>query len=181
MLGCRNTDLTVRRMPCSSARPLHRLAFLVGCLLLLILPAGCVDAPRDTPSVSVAEALAFESVGRGQQAQLDTTQIAIRDAAAWAAYQDSLRPLVPFGPVDFPREMVLLAAVPTPSGGYSIHFEAIEKTDEGLTAHYRLSIPADDCIPTMGTAVPFEAVRLAHVDAPVRFEHETEAYRCTQR
>ncbi len=159
----------------------HRLPALAAALLLLIPAVGCLDGPPDTSSVSVAEALAFEVIGRGQQARLDTSEIALRDAAAWTAYQDSLRPLQPFEPVNFSQEMVLLAAVPVPSGGYSVHFEAVEKNDDGLTAHYRLSIPADDCIATMGAGVAFEAVRLARTDGPVRFEHETEAYRCTER
>ena len=167
-------------MPYVSKNPLHRLPVLFSSLLLTALLAGCFGGPQEDTEVSVATALAFEPIGRGQQARIDTTERAIRDAATWAAVQDSLRPLRPFKAVNFDQEMVLLAALPVPTGGYSVRFEVIERTDEGITIRYRLSIPADDCRATMGQAVAFQAVRLAHTDAPLHFIREEEAYRCTE-
>ncbi|MDX1545339.1 MAG: hypothetical protein R3247_00035 [Rhodothermales bacterium] len=154
--------------------------FLPLLLAALTLP-GCLPE-ADVPEVTLAEAFAFEVVGRGLRASLDTTEVAIRDAATWAAYRDSLRPLQPFDSVDFAQEMVLLAAVPVPSGGYSIEFETVERAGgDSLTAAYILSTPGYDCIPTMGGAVVFQAVRMARIPAPVHFTHQTEAYRCTER
>ncbi len=167
-------------MPHLSKSPLHRLSVLFSSLLLTVLLAGCFGGPQEDTEVSIGEALAFEPIGRGQQARLDTTERAIRDAATWAAYQDSLRPLRPFKEVNFDQEMVLLAALPVPTGGYSVRFEVIERTEEGVTIRYRLSIPADDCRATMGQGVVFQAVRLAHTAAPLLFIREEEAYRCTE-
>jgi hypothetical protein len=160
-------------------RPLHRLSPLFGSLVLTALLAGCLGTPQEDTEVSIAQALAFEPIGRGQQGRLDTTERAIRDAATWAVYQDSLRPLRPFQEVNFDQEMVLLAAVPVSTGGYSVRFEIIERTDDGVTIRYLLSIPADDCRTTMGQGVVFEAVRLAHIDAPLHFIRDEEPYRCT--
>ena len=167
-------------MPYVSKSPLHRLSVLFSSLLLTMLLAGCFGAPEQETEVSIAEALAFEPMGRGQQARIDTTERAFRDAASWTAMQDSLRPLRPFTDVNFDQEMVLLAAVPVPTGGYSVRFEVIERTDEGVSIRYRLSVPGNDCRTTMGEGVVFQAVRLAHTDAPLQFIREEEPYRCTE-
>ena len=167
-------------MPEHSKSPLHRLSVLLSSLLLTALLAGCFgDAEEDT-EVSIVEALAFEPIGRGVQARIDTTERAIRDAAAWAAVQDSLRPLRPFEEVNFDQEMILLAAVPVSTGGYSIRFEVVERTDEGVTVRYRLSVPGNDCRTTMGQGVAFQAVRMAHTEGPLHFIREEEPYRCTE-
>jgi hypothetical protein len=161
--------------------PLHRLAWLFGSLLV-VLVAGCqLPGERET-EVTLTEALAFEPIGRGQSASIDTTTaLAIRDAATWAAYQDSLRPAQPFAEVNFEQEMVVLAAVPVPTGGYSVMFETVERSEDGLTAHYILSEPGYDCMTTMGLAVPFQAIRVAQTTDTLRFEQSTEAYRCTEK
>lgn len=156
---------------------------LLGVLavLLVILPIlpGC-QPEEEPPTVTLAEAFAFEPLGRGNRARLDTAEVVIREAATWAAYQDSLRPLQPFGTVNFAQEMVLLAAVPVPSGGYSVLFETVEKIEDGLTATYVLSVPGPDCRATMGTAVVFQAVRVARFEGAVRFVREADPYRCTE-
>jgi len=155
-------------------------AIRLGALLLTALLAGCLDVPEAGTEVSVTEALAFEPIGRGMQARLDTTMIAIRDAATWTAYQDSLHPLQPFKAVDFEREMVLLVALPVPSGGYDVRFQIVEKTDIGLAAGYLLFTPGDDCRVTVGASVVFQAVRLARTDEVPHFTGDREAYRCTE-
>lgn len=147
--------------------------------LVVLLLAGC--QPEETPpTVTLTEAFAFEPLGRGNQARLDTAEVVLREAATWAAYQDSLRPLQPFETVDFSQEMVLLAAVPVPTGGYSVLFETVEKIADSLAVTYVLSVPGNDCITTMGASVVFQAVRVARSDAPVHFIREAEPYRCTE-
>ena len=162
----------------ASLSTLHRPLFRF--LLLTVFLAGCFGTPQQETEVSIAEALAFEPLGRGQRAQLDTTELAIRDAATWAAYQDSLRPLRPFKEANFDQEMVLLVALPVPTGGYDVRVEVIERTEEGVTVRYRLFTPADDCRVTVGQGVVFQAVRLAHTAAPLHFIREEEAFRCTE-
>lgn len=163
--------------------PLAGLHLLFLSVLLVLLP-GCLEQPLERETeVTLAEALAFEPIGRGQRAALDTlraTEVAIRSAEDWVVYQDSLRPLQPFESVDFGQEMVLLAAVPVPSGGYSIAFETVEKESDSLLVHYILSTPAYDCLTASSPTITFQAVRVARVDTPIRFEQEQEAYRCTE-
>ena len=149
-------------------------------LIVLTLLAGC-RPDEETTEVTLTEAFAFEVIGRGLRAALDTTEIAIRDATTWAAYQDSLRPLQPFDSVDFAQEMVLLAAVPVPSGGYSVEFETVERINDSLHVFYHLSTPDADCITPMGEAVVFQAVRVANAQAPLRFTRAREPYRCTEK
>ena len=161
--------------------PFYRPVWLAGLLLTLLL-AGCQLPEERETEVTLTEALAFEPIGRGQTASLDTTTtIAIRDETTWAAYQDSIRPAQPFSKVNFEQEMVILVAVATTSGGYSIAFESVDKGTDGLIAYYTLSEPGYDCMTTMATAFPFQAIRLAKTAGPVRFEQATESYRCTER
>ncbi len=157
----------------------HRLFPLGGFLLLGMLWAGCLGTADETTEVTIAEALAFEPMGRGRQAEIDTTEIIIRDLATWTAYQDSLRPLMPFKDVNFEQEMVLLAALPVPSGGYDLRFDIVEQTEDGLTARYRLFTPDTDCRVTMGAGVAFQVIRLAQKEGPLHFERELETLNCT--
>ena len=158
-------------------RPLF--ALLVAALICSSL-AGCLEEPLPETEVTVTEALAFEPLGRGRQARIDTTERAILDANTWKSYQDSLRPLMPFATADFELEMVLLAALPVPTGGYDLRFDVIEDTGEELLARYRLYTPGLDCRPLMGGSVAFHAVRLGRKDMPVRFAREVERVNCTE-
>lgn len=158
--------------------PRHLLA-LGSTLLTLLAVTGCFNPPAEETEVSIAEALAFEPIGWGLQARLDTTEIVIRDSTTWVTYQDSLRPLRPFRKINFQQEMVLLAALPVPTGGYSIRFQVVEKHADSLAARYLVSIPDDDCLTTMGASVVFQAVRMAKMDNPLSFVREQEADRCT--
>lgn len=150
-------------------------------LLLLALLAGCVEAPA-VPEEPDSEPLYFEPIGLGQTALLaDTTELLIRDAARWAAYQDSLRPLAAFKPVDFEQAMVLLVAVPVATGGYSVQVETVELLADEVIVRYMLTEPDDDCIPMMSQAVPFQAVLVRRAPGRVRFERQTELFRCEMR
>lgn len=160
--------------------PLYRLLILAGSLLLLCTATGCGGTQSENTEVTIAEALAFETIGWGYQGRVDTTEIAVRDSSTWAAYQDSLRPLRPFQKVNFDQEMVLLAALPVTSGGYNIRFQVVEKTADSLRAHYLLSTPGYDCITTMSASVVFQAVRTVRNDSPVHFIREEETDRCTE-
>lgn len=148
--------------------------------LLVLLPfAGCGSTPETPPPQPPPEPITFRLVGQGQQARLGATELRIQDADTWRLYADSLRPVQPFDSVNFEEDMILLAAVPEPEAGHSVVFESIVQTPEGLTARYVVSEPADDCPTTPVATVPFQVIRLPRTDGPVRFEHETEPYRCT--
>ena len=122
----------------------------------------------------------FESLGRGQRAAFaDPAEAVIRDAETWARYQDLLRPVQPFEPVDFAQAMILLAAVPTSSGGYLVEFESVEALGDTITATYVLTGPGRDCLAVPAPSVPYEVVLTRPDDRPVRFERNTDTYPCS--
>jgi hypothetical protein len=152
----------------------------IACCLLALFAFACSDAPE--PAAEPApppDTLAFALLGQGQFARLDTTERVVRDAAAWQALRDSLRPAVPFDSVDFTEEMLLLVAVPAPGGGYTIEFQRIEQAEEGWQARYILAEPGADCLTAQAQAVPFQVVRLPRTDTPIHFDRRHELYRCT--
>lgn len=156
----------------------HRSGFVL-CSLLLVLLTGCAeptDLPLDEPT---SEVLYFEPIGFGSRAQFaDTTEVVIRDSTTWVAYQDSLTSTGTFRPVDFDQTVVLLAAVPAPTGGYTIEFETAELARDTLFAHYLINVPGADCITAMGLTTPFQAILARRTEAPVRFVRRAEEYSC---
>ena len=105
--------------------------------LAILLCAGCLPGPE--PDLTVEgepELVHFVSVGHGRQASVDTTTLrVIAHASEWEAYQDSLRPLMPFHAVDFDLEMVLLAAVSVITSGHDLRFELVEVLNDTVTCH----------------------------------------------
>ncbi|ARA93414.1 hypothetical protein AWN76_009780 [Rhodothermaceae bacterium RA] len=152
---------------------------LCSLLFLGVLALGCEDPPPPPEDDPAGEVLYFEPIGFGTRARLrDTTEVVIRDSTTWAAYRDSLTATGPFRPVDFSQAVVLLAAVPAPSGGHLVEFEAVELVGDTLVAQYVLSVPGADCITAMGLTTPFQAVLARRTEAPARFVRRTEAYSC---
>lgn len=151
------------------------------CSLVLVLLTGCAGTPEPAPddAMPAAEVLYFEPIGQGIQARLaDTTAVAIRDSLQWAAYQDSLNPIAPFTPVDFDQALVLVAAMPARTGGFSIEFETVELIADTVVASYVVNEPGDDCLTAMGLTTPFQAILVRRTDHPVRFDHRTASYSC---
>lgn len=146
---------------------------------LALLPAACGQQRGPETEVTVTEAVAFAPLGRGAQALVGTTERAILDADTWDAFADSLRPLFPFDSVSFDREMVLVAALQVPHGGYDLRFELVEQTGDTLRAAYRVYVPGEDCRSTVGPGAVFHAVRLGRSGAIVEFARESEAIDCT--
>ncbi len=160
---------------------MKRLGFLLGSIFLLGILAGCeADHTPEFTEEDLAELISYASLGRGLQASLDTsvTHI-IREPEIWTAYTDSLQPLIPFTPVDFELETVLLAAVEVNSGGYDVRFELVESLRDTVVATYRLFSPGEDCRPAFAPGFPFEAIRIPRTTAPVRFVQIAEAADCT--
>lgn len=146
---------------------------------LALLFAACGQQRGREPEVTVTEAVAFAPLGRGAQALVGTTERAILDADTWSAYADSLRPLFPFDSVSFDREMVLVAALQVPHGGYDLRFELVEQTGDTLLAAYRVYVPGEDCRSTVGPGAVFHAIRLGRSGARIEFAREDEMIDCT--
>ncbi len=151
----------------------------IGSVLLLI-SAGCMGPEAHETEIETHPSLPFAEVGRGRNAMVDTVHRVITSREEWTTLQDSLRPLVPFMPVDFELEMVLVAALPVQSGGYDLRFEEVEDLGDTIVARYRLYTPGQDCRHTMGAGNVFQVVRLARTTRLVTFEDTEEALDCTE-
>ena len=151
-----------------------------SCLVLLFCGAGCMDFQEPAPAIEAYALLPFSEIGRGRQALVDTVHRTILTSAEWVAFQDSLRPLIPFAPVDFSLEMVVVAAIPVPGGGYDLRFEEFQNVGETILARYRLYVPGSDCRPTVGDGNTFQAVRVAHSSKAMTFERIEESLDCTE-
>ena len=152
---------------------------LLLCLAFLLL-TGCADEPEVV--IEETMLLYFEPIGMGQSASLaDTvaTEVIVRDSLTWVAYQDSLRPLAAFKPVDFSQAMVVMVAREVESGGYSVEVEEVETANGEIQINYLLTVPSPDCITVMADASPFQAVLVRRAEGTPRFAHRTELYRCT--
>ena len=78
--------------------------------------------------------------------------------------------------VDFSHDMVVaLFMGERPTGGYAIEITRIERTDHGLSVHYRTSRPDPSAIQTQALTQPFHLVTVPRVDDPVTFVAETPA------
>jgi hypothetical protein len=159
--------------------PLWRV--LAVCCGLPFMLAACGPG-QDPDAISPSTAVYFEALMRGQSASFaDTVEVVVRDAGSWDAMLGRLETLLPMPQVDFSEGMVLLVAVPTPTGGTSIQFESVEDDGQTWIATYTIGMPARDCRAIEGVAVPFQAVVVPQSDRPVRFEHSIEPYPCTMK
>lgn len=154
-----------------------------GWAIGLLLVAGCYAASDQEPeTTSWPEMLQFASIGWGHHAPLDSNRVTARiitTGAEWAAYQDSLQPLLPFHPVDFSTQMVILVATPVPTYGYALRIQLVESFEDTTTVTYRLFMPAEDCRVADLPGNAFDVVRLNRNAQPVRFVEETEALKCS--
>jgi hypothetical protein len=75
--------------------------------------------------------------------------------------------------------MVMVMALPQEIGGFGVETVAVELTTDEVVVEYVVTKPASDCIPVVGTSLPFEVVAVRRADGPVRFERRVESYRCT--
>ena len=170
-------------MQAAQKSPLHLSLGMLCSILIILSWTGCTADEEVVPvfEEEVGEALYFERIGLGHTALFtERTERVVRTPEAWAVAQDSLIELGPFKDVDFEQTMVLFAAVPVETGGYSIQFETIELVNDEIIATYMLTEPDEDCIPTttLTQAMPFQAVLVRRADAPVRFVQETELFTC---
>ncbi len=147
-------------------------------IMAALTGAGCAE--RAEVIVEETELLPYESIGVGANARLsDTTEVLLYTPEAWDAYREKLQSVGPFRPVDFTQEMVVLVAVPVPSGGYSVEIGSVEKKADGIEVDYILYEPRNDCITVEGVAVPYQAVKARRAEGAVRFVRHTEPFPCT--
>lgn len=152
-------------------------------------PAGAPASAPESPSTptdpsgspSTSEPVPFETVAEGSVPAAGGPQVreVIRDEAAWGAAWAGLSRGVGTDPppVDFGKDMVILAAMETQSCVSKVTIRGITRSSEGLVVDLLEEPPAPSCI-CITTSRPYHAVRLARTDAPVRFEAELGRTEC---
>lgn len=144
---------------------------------------GCA-APEPPPPPPPVEVLDFTVVGQGQYADLDTLALAteqvVREQAVWDSLAAALRPSQPFRTVTLDGDVLLLAAVPARGTGYSVGFEDVAQVGDEVVARYVVTTPGEDCPSSPLFVMPFQVIRIAQPDAPIRFDAVREPYPCTR-
>jgi len=106
----------------------------------------------------------------------DQVRAAVRDAAAWQRVWDDLTGgsgrTAEAPAVDFEREMVLAAAMPTQGCISRVTLRGVAEEDGGLVVDLLEQPPAAHIVCVVAER-PFHAVRLARHEGPVRWEVET--------
>lgn len=148
-------------------------------LALLLALAACNGSSRPGRGLSGEPGpVAFETVIQrsipGQSG--GEVREAARDAAAWASLWSRLREgadgtLLPEQPpaVDFSREMVIAAAMPTQGCVSRVTIQAISRRSGELVVDLLEAPPAPNCVCVVSER-PLHVVRLPQSPDPVRFE-----------
>lgn len=116
----------------------------------------------------------------------DSLRGVVRDSLAWTDLWQRIqqpffpRPAVP--PVDFAREMVVVAALgQRPTGGYDIMIEGAERTADGMVVDLRVTSPASGCPVEAAMTQPVDLGRVPVSDGPVRFRERRVVIACDTR
>ena len=107
----------------------------------------------------------------------------VRDDALWAATWTAIwsrhdpQPALP--PVDFDREMVVVAALgERSSGAHAILLDSATVHGGTLVVHLRTIAPGPRCFVTAALTQAVDAARLARHDGPVEFRERAEVRDC---
>ena len=82
-------------------------------------------------------------------------------------------------PVDFGRELVVVAAMGSRStGGYSIRVEEVRAYADHVTVHVVETSPSRSCITTQAFTAPAEAVKIPRTSLEIRFRTTQRVHEC---
>ena len=117
---------------------------------------------------------------------VDSVRVVVRDSANWRALWTRInRPFIPapdLPPIDFSREMVVVAGLgKRPSGGYDIVIESVEQDSSGIEVALRRASPAPGCpVPAVMTQ-PLDVARIPASVLRVRFRERSVVVPCSTR
>lgn len=113
----------------------------------------------------------------------DSTSVVVRDSAAWRQLWTELtRPFVPpppLPPIDFAREMVVVAALGSrPTAGYDIVIEGAARDSAGLEVAVRRISPGAGCPVLAVVTQPVDLARVPTLAVETRFRERTVVTPC---
>lgn len=114
----------------------------------------------------------------------DSTRLVVRDSSAWRQLWIALnRPFVPappLPPIDFAREMIIVAALGArPTGGYDIVIESAVRDSGGVEVDVRRSTPAAGCPVSAVVTQPVDLVRVPVAPELPNFRERTVITPCS--
>jgi hypothetical protein len=148
--------------------------------------AACSQAaaPRDSGAAVDVTRLRPEPYSLTYFSGLDEPQrTVVRDEvawrAAWAAIWRRHSPEPPLPPVDFEREMLVIAALGSrPSTGYGILVDSAFAEGEGLLVQIRTVAPGVRCGTGGALTQPVDVARVPRTDGAVRFRDQPQVHEC---
>jgi hypothetical protein len=142
---------------------------------LLLLLASC------TACAALAVTVPFSTLAKGLASGVDQpAQIVVRSqndwAALWSRHMGTQTAPPPPPSVDFSRDMVAaLFMGERPTGGFAIEVTRIERTDGGLSIHYRNRRPNPADMHAQALTQPFHLIKVPRIDGPITFVLESAA------
>jgi hypothetical protein len=113
----------------------------------------------------------------------DRREVVVRDAATWASLWPEIvgsqRPMPPLPPVDFTRELLLVASMGTrSSGGYTIAIDRLTRAGSTLLVDVSEQSRGRNCGVTGALTAPVALARMERTVLPVRFRRSQEVTDC---
>jgi hypothetical protein len=85
-------------------------------------------------------------------------------------------------PIDFGREMIVVAALGSrPNGGYDVVIEGAEQDSAGIEISVRVASPAAGCPVATAITQPIDLARVPLTDQPIRFRERDVVVSCAPR
>jgi len=160
------------------------LTLVAACACRATMASGQPGLARDpSPFARLAANNASFSVFSGFT---DSARLVVRDSGAWReTWQMIHRPFIPpppVPPIDFSREMVIVAALGTRSSeGYEVVLENVREDTAGVEIAVRVNEPAPGCPVSAVLTQPVDLARLPASARPVRFRQRNVVVPCGVR
>ena len=181
---CQETD------PFRSRGALMRAALFLPVVALAL--SSCATPPPVTTSPAIPEGATSVPIRRddnavslfqGNSGMTDSARVAIRSEAdwrrTWAQLVGHLSPAPELPPVDFTKEMVIIAAMGTrPTVGNMIRIARVGRSSGVTYVDVVSEIPASRCKAARRETAPADVVMVPRIDEPVAFVETHEVKVC---
>ena len=160
-----------------------------GTLALMVSSACQVAFAPAQPTAEPVPLVRFRDGGSAFSSYsglIDSLRIVVRDSTAWRElWRQINRPFLPppvLPPVDFQREMVVVAALGSrPNAGFDVVIEGAAEDSAGIAVNVRRASPADGCPVTAAVTQPVDLARIPATTRTLRFRERSTVIPCAAR